>query len=73
MSSFDGWDDIDPDLLNFIGDDAADWALASFGISKKLPGWSELEICCERDDDPLEVFRRSWLLALKDTSRGDDG
>jgi len=58
---------LDPDLLILIGEGVPD-VLKETGkrggpCSKKLPGCSDVPVCCECEllDDPLEVFRRSWF------------
>lgn len=61
-----------------IGDGAAEFALNVTGNlgawSRRCPGCSEVLVWCDRLDEPLEVFRRSWFWpAENDTSSGDDG
>lgn len=68
----------DPVVGGLTGDGLLDEVFKFSGkrgaCSKKLPGCSELLFCCDKLDEPLEVFRRSWFWpALKDTSRGDEG
>lgn len=50
------------DLASLIGDEALELdfkVTGSLGASKKLPGWSEPDVCTDRLEELLEVLRRS--------------
>ena len=54
--------DTEPVFIVLTGDGAPEWALnANRGAcSKKLVGCSDvLLVCCDKFDEPLDVFRRS--------------
>lgn len=64
-------------MASLMGEDAVEVAFRFaiiLGPSKKLPGWRDPLLWCDRLEAPLDALRRSWLCpALNCTRRGDDG
>jgi len=53
---------MEADFAILMGEDVVEtafWLPGIRGTSKKLPGCEALLTCCDSDDEPLDVFRRS--------------